>query len=374
METNSIAPAEYKAMKSVRPTARPANLLAFGGDVQELKKVLTALLARDPDSVNARYDFFPGALEPLPESFQQPALVPSRIRSALAVGDAARMTLEQRWLLKYGFSDSTLLHYACAGDQLEVVDLLLGYGAAKDAMNVAGRYPEYYTFDDGIQNLLWSSKATSVARRPSLFAKLRAAKEGKNGDTAEISITTQRPGFDLQAPAGAATEHLNSQNGATKSDRRPSLFTKLMEKRQDSKPVAEVAESMVDPSQCQSVDVPSSMRRPSLFTKLIQKRQGSKTAEEIGDSATIAATPAPPPSNRARNPSASAISKRKFSFKRALSSRRLSTSQQSHPVPPADSAAEGAPEFDESALRDVLDMYAEYGAKLETLYKRNQYN
>ena len=106
--------------------------------------------------------------------FVPPPSIPSLIREALSlakrhlfleVDDSALPQLleSQKWLLKNAFSKGTLLHYACAGDQLEVVNYLLQVARNSSTMiNTAGHSAEYYSDNDLIKEAVWNCSSVSV--------------------------------------------------------------------------------------------------------------------------------------------------------------------------------------------------------------------
>jgi hypothetical protein len=140
----------------------------------------------------------------------------------------------------------------------------------------------------------------------------------------------------LQRESGNGyVSHLDESSSAKKSDRRPSLFSKLVERRNSTK-----------------------LTDTSTTTTKLQSTTSLKSTDHDQESVPSVAT-------------------RKFSFKRALTNRRLSQTRQSdlrksfdtEPVlQPSDTAVDAdvlsAVEIvvsDQSALSNVLDMYAEYG-------------
>jgi hypothetical protein len=149
--------------------AHPA-YCAYSGDINRL----SAALSTNPTLVNQLYEFWDESLTVSDEesnnartkSYIPPPLVPDRVRSALSVRDVTKMTLDQRWLIKFGFMRSTLLHYACAGDQLDTVKLLVSLGASKEIQNGAGRFPEYYAMNDSVLRLIWSTRSAAQKVSP----------------------------------------------------------------------------------------------------------------------------------------------------------------------------------------------------------------
>lgn len=65
-----------------------------------------------------------------------------------------RLPLDQRWLISFGFGHAPLLHYACAGNRLDVVKLLLSMGSNVQAVNAVHRTAEEYTTSRDILELL----------------------------------------------------------------------------------------------------------------------------------------------------------------------------------------------------------------------------
>ena len=86
------------------------------------------------------------------EFYIPPPALPKLVRLTLKK-PVEIMTLDQRWLLQHAFAGSTLLHYACAGDQYEVAKLLLEKGADWTIVNGSNKTAEMYTVDERIRDL-----------------------------------------------------------------------------------------------------------------------------------------------------------------------------------------------------------------------------
>ena len=66
------------------------------------------------------------------------------------------LSYDQMWLLSRAFSKSTLLHYACAGDQAETVAYLLEKAKSSSSiLNKSRHSAEYYTDIDSIKESVW---------------------------------------------------------------------------------------------------------------------------------------------------------------------------------------------------------------------------
>lgn len=65
-----------------------------------------------------------------------------------------QLPLDQRWLISFGFGHAPLLHYACAGNRLDAVKLLLSMGSDVQAVNAVHRRAEEYTTSGAILELL----------------------------------------------------------------------------------------------------------------------------------------------------------------------------------------------------------------------------
>jgi len=65
-----------------------------------------------------------------------------------------QLPLDQRWLISFGFGHAPLLHYACAGNRLDAVKLLLSMGSDVRAVNAVHRRAEEYTTSRDILELL----------------------------------------------------------------------------------------------------------------------------------------------------------------------------------------------------------------------------
>ena len=128
------------------------HLDAFHGKIGVIQKAIS----RDKYVVNQYFNYSTSPLlteaEISNSHYIPPPPLPKLIKLTLKK-TVATMTLDQKWLLMYSFADSTLLHYACAGDQYEVVKLLLESGADWRMANAVNKTADAYTIQESIREL-----------------------------------------------------------------------------------------------------------------------------------------------------------------------------------------------------------------------------
>lgn len=131
----------------------PIHLLAFRGEVEAVKQAILA----DGSLIDKKFCYQEESLltaqEQNNEYYIPPPLMANFIKNALTL-EVKKMSLDQRWHLSNSFADSTLLHYACAGDRLGVVKLLLQFGADSTKVNAGNKKPDYYTSNPNIRDSL----------------------------------------------------------------------------------------------------------------------------------------------------------------------------------------------------------------------------
>lgn len=138
--------------------ATPPHILAYEGRFDELQAVIeeNPYIALETFNYNGNTPLLTRQ-EENDEMFVPPPLVPKNIRSALAVGDVRRMTREERWVLAKGFQDSSLLHYACAGNRFRIVKYLIEVvGVDRHVLNSNHKPAEFYSNNDAILEYIWS--------------------------------------------------------------------------------------------------------------------------------------------------------------------------------------------------------------------------
>lgn len=177
----------------------PPHILAFDGNLAELKEII----AQFPEVVQETFEY--NGIVPLLSrqeisntSYIPPPLVPRNVRAALTKGDVKKMTLDDRYVLAQGFHASSLLHYACAGNQLAVVRYLIEVaGADRHIMNGNLKPAEYYTDNDSILEYIWSRD-----RRQSLANHHHDTPGNSSSNLAEIhqqqKLTKARAALHLQ--------------------------------------------------------------------------------------------------------------------------------------------------------------------------------
>eukprot|EP01034_Spumella_vulgaris_P021430 gene21430-27460_t len=185
------------------------------------------------------------------------------------MGNPAHMSLDQRWLLTHSFARCSLLHYACAGDQLIVVRFLIEQGADRNITNLANREPDYYTMDERIREYLWTAPTLQV---------LGVAK----GDTQ------------------ARPRRLSVFNGGGGTNNTVSVADEVEEPR----PVYPMPTEYVDPDEIQETRVnahqppprPPPQHRPSQISNAMNSLFAANSEPTIPTAAmTVQRTPPPPP-------------------------------------------------------------------------------
>eukprot|EP01039_Chlorochromonas_danica_P008697 gene8697-9582_t len=177
------------------PSGLPLNIAALRGDLSRLRAVLTA----QPHRVNDRFSFLTpqgpllSAEEEGDRFYHPPPLFPRTVKAALAVVSEGREVLsrDQRWLIDHGFAGSTLLHYACVGDQEEVVRYLVDDLLADTSLvNDVRRPADFYTTNDNIRRMLYAAADDSSSSPPVRETKSKAAIEALLGR--QRSTSTER--------------------------------------------------------------------------------------------------------------------------------------------------------------------------------------
>lgn len=198
-------------------------LAAWRGDFINLQD----FLRKEPSLVLSKFTVGDGKplLTPQEENddrFIPPSMAPKNIRAALKIENPSIMTREQRWVLAKGFSESTLLHYACAGGSLACVQLLIDMGADRHALNGAQKPSEYYADRDDILQFIWSQDrrnndddgSTSHrsqgkgARASEHLLKLRAALKNNS--------TTNTLSGEVNMPDKNSKQHEDDSDGGSK--------------------------------------------------------------------------------------------------------------------------------------------------------------
>lgn len=179
------------------PSGLPLNIAALRGDLSRLRAVLTA----QPHRVNDRFSFLTpqGPLLSVEEEedrfYHPPPLFPRTVKAALAVVSEGKEVLsrDQRWLIDHGFAGSTLLHYACVGDQEEVVRYLVDdLQADVSIVNDVRRPAEFYSTNDNIRRMLYAAADDSAPSPPVKETKSKAAIGGLLGKQRSTSTEQSR--------------------------------------------------------------------------------------------------------------------------------------------------------------------------------------
>jgi hypothetical protein len=114
------------------------HVACYKGDLKAVK----AYLSTDGDKINEPIKFLPYQLisqyERRDPRYKPPPSLPILVKDAIdtAIDNGVmQLSLDQRWILSRMFSNSTLLHYACLSNQVDIVKLLLENGADKLILN-----------------------------------------------------------------------------------------------------------------------------------------------------------------------------------------------------------------------------------------------
>jgi len=145
------------------------HLAALHGNIKLLKRGID----EDPEILSKQFQYSDVCLVEefeLSDEYAPPPVLPQLVRAAVNncnLLDATvscdyvmfgllsrQLPLDQRWLISFGFKYAPLLHYACAGNQLDAVKLLLSRGSDMQAINAVHRKAEDYTTSREILELL----------------------------------------------------------------------------------------------------------------------------------------------------------------------------------------------------------------------------
>eukprot|EP01031_Cornospumella_fuschlensis_P025231 gene25231-30473_t len=160
-----------------KPQPLEANIAALRGDLTRLKEVLRT----QPSLLNHPFPHYraSGALlsadEEKDRMYAPPPLIVKSVRAALAVPSVDSMSRDQRWLIDHGFAGSTLLHYACAADQAEVVDFLVNeMKADKTVLNKLKKPAEFYASSDAVRRILFQVDTSRhpLQKKPSALSAI----------------------------------------------------------------------------------------------------------------------------------------------------------------------------------------------------------
>lgn len=147
---------------SFASTISKIHLWAYNGKVDQIKLAI----AKYPELLKHKFLFTDKELltpeEQQDDSFIPPAQLPTTVRAAVQAAVACngrldKLPIDQRWLMAYSFSNSTLLHYAVVGNQKEVLELLLAKGADTTITNSHKKTAEYYAATSDIRDTLWNA-------------------------------------------------------------------------------------------------------------------------------------------------------------------------------------------------------------------------
>ncbi|RYG63471.1 hypothetical protein EON64_15875 [archaeon] len=154
-----------------------ANVAALWGDLTRLKEVLK----QQPSLLNFPFPHYKStgplltAEEEKDRMYAPPPLLMKSVRSALAVQSVESMSRDQRWLIDHGFAGSTLLHYACAADQVAVVEFLVNeMKVDKTVLNKAKKPAEFYSSSDVVRKILFpvDTNRLLLQKKPSALSTI----------------------------------------------------------------------------------------------------------------------------------------------------------------------------------------------------------
>lgn len=166
------------------------------------------LLTKNPSLLNQTYNFSDKPLlseaEDNDATYLPPPQIPKTIKAALNVIDPSRMTRDQRWLIQNSFGRSSLLHYACAGDRIEVVKYLLDLGIDVSLTNDSKKPAEFYTISDEIKELIVSEKRRLMAANRPQNKRSSEVTAGEGGGGAQkLLLARNAIAMVLQPPPAA---------------------------------------------------------------------------------------------------------------------------------------------------------------------------
>jgi hypothetical protein len=149
------------------------HLDAFNGNIGKIERAI----GRNENIVNQYFAYSEKPLftddEQRNEHYIPPPSLPKLIKLTLKK-PIQTMTLDQRWLLSHAFADSTLLHYACAGDQFEVTKLLLENGADWTMVNASNKSADSYAQSEAVKELFDNAEGRYSRLPPPVRSKAKA--------------------------------------------------------------------------------------------------------------------------------------------------------------------------------------------------------
>lgn len=183
-----------------------ANIAALRGDLATLK----LHLSQRPGLLNHVFPTYLSAgplLTPEEEEdkhYHPPPIFPRSLKGALSL-EAKDMSRDQKWLIDHGFAGSTLLHYACAGDQLEIVHYLLEQGIDKTITNQCKKVAEFYTINDLVRQSVYGQQQEKklVPKKSSLLLDLQRVVENRSRQPPPALEQDVKPKPMLLAPVSA---------------------------------------------------------------------------------------------------------------------------------------------------------------------------
>eukprot|EP01031_Cornospumella_fuschlensis_P024827 gene24827-30001_t len=297
---------ERFVLEESKPQPLEANIAALRGDLNRLKEVLRT----QPSLLNHPFPHYraSGALlsadEEKDRMYAPPPLIVKSVRAALAVPSVDNMSRDQRWLIDHGFAGSTLLHYACAADQAEVVDFLVNeMKADKAVLNRPKKPAEFYASSDAVRRILFQVDTSRhpLQKKPSALSAIFQQQPAESPAAAPESNSRGQPnrakGPLPPPPPPPAPGEASGESGASASNNRQSrrLSRVLGAKRLSISKMSESSE----PASAQddgSVQTGAEARRQSLG---LQQRPTSQRISDllrvIVDIKTKAKEPAAPP-------------------------------------------------------------------------------
>mmetsp|Transcript_25307 Transcript_25307/g.23025 ORF Transcript_25307/g.23025 Transcript_25307/m.23025 type:complete len:492 (-) Transcript_25307:598-2073(-) len=134
-------------------------ILAYLGKYSELND----LLKSNEALINLKYNIITTKRK-YKTSFMRPPNTTNNIKNAMTeyLNEAMNISLDHHYLLSECFSNSSLLHYACLNNQIQIVNLLLSYNINTNIVNNSNKEADFFTESDDIQTIIWTHKQKSM--------------------------------------------------------------------------------------------------------------------------------------------------------------------------------------------------------------------
>eukprot|EP00598_Pedospumella_elongata_P016236 CAMPEP_0185015318 /NCGR_PEP_ID=MMETSP1098-20130426/99771_1 /TAXON_ID=89044 /ORGANISM="Spumella elongata, Strain CCAP 955/1" /LENGTH=1114 /DNA_ID=CAMNT_0027544441 /DNA_START=92 /DNA_END=3437 /DNA_ORIENTATION=- len=199
------------------------------------------------------------------EFYIPPPALPKLVRLTLKK-PVEIMTLDQRWLLQHAFAGSTLLHYACAGDQYEVAKLLLEKGADWTIVNGSNKTAEMYTVDERVRDLF-----ANAEDRYTPYSAIK--KQPTPTPTQDSPVTASPPSILKRANSSRRRQSVVNDSGWADTNLRATVHqAQILNIRPTNSPLGNSPTPSVSASAVSSQQSPTNTtgmqsRRPTLAAK-----------------------------------------------------------------------------------------------------------